>query len=194
MPRTFEPLVAPHGSGGLARLVAALTLIGAVGAAAPAHAQVEHGQPARAGDRVATYSRVSLEPVRPSELLGGETGLALSMGRWRVVGPAVQGLLRSEVARRVPALWRLRLDSGQPAALDVTCTVIGADGRPGRLTSLDYPDAAIAVTARALPPSVVDRDDAGIIVEGSAELTLGLDATRVAGRYAGTLTVTVNQL
>jgi hypothetical protein len=190
----IRPFIARYGPGAPTRPFVALAALAALLVSPPLGAQVLHGQPARPGDPVAAFSRVTLEPLRAAEVFGTEASASFTMGPWHSGGVAAPTALRVDVARQIPAIWRMRLPDGQLAALDVSCTVTGADGRPGRLTSLDRPDAEIAVTARALPPSVVDRDDGGIMVEGGAELLLRIDAARVAGRYAGTLTVTVNQL
>jgi hypothetical protein len=123
---------------------------------------------------------------RSAVALGGWTGRADAFG---VEAP------RTRVVRRLPALWRLRLEPGQePGRLGVQYEILTPDGRPDRLATPGRDDSEVRVALRPIPPLVVSVDDQGTVVEGGVVLELDLDAVRAAGRYGGTLQVTLNQL
>jgi hypothetical protein len=141
--------------------------------------------------------RVVLEAISASELTPGPgAGEVVDLGRWRgPEGGFELPPLQTEITRRIPALWRLRVDDSAPmATLDVRYEVVALNGRAGRLSHVDHPEAEIGARAEPLTPDVLGRDGGTVVLEGGMILILRLGETRYAGSYAGTVTVTVHQL
>lgn len=140
--------------------------------------------------------RLTLEAISGTELTGDLGSGLFDLGRWqgpdqRVELPAI----RTEVTRRVPSLWRLRVDGTvQPASLDVRYTLVALNGHLDHLSHVDRPTAEIGARIDPLRPSIVERGDHTALVEGGMVLTLTLDETRQAGTYAGSITVTIHHL
>jgi hypothetical protein len=89
----------------------------------------------------------------------------------------------------------MRLTEGQePHRLDVQYEISSHDGRPDRLVSADGEESEVRVELRPIPPLVVPDAGDGTVVEGGLVLYVDLESVRSAGRYTGTLTVTLNQL
>ena len=151
-------------------------------------------QPAETGALVIA-PQVRLEAVTVDELSYGRGTGPIDLGRWRGPGSTVDlPPIRLEVRRQVPTLWRLRLaDQTGLADLDVRVELVAINGHRDRLSHLERPRAEIAANVEPLAPVVVDRDATSVVIEGGLDLTLGLDETRFAGNYAGTLTVTINR-
>ena len=89
----------------------------------------------------------------------------------------------------------MRLAEGQELhRLDVQYEISSHDGRPDRLVSAENEESEVRVELRPIPPLVVPDAGAGPLVEGGLVLYVDLESVRSAGRYTGTLTVTLNQL
>lgn len=146
---------------------------------------------------LSTVRQISLETISAAEL-APETGGAgsVDLGRW--YGPESRfGLppLPTEVTRRIPTLWRLRVDeTAGPAALDVRYEIIARNGRSESLSHVDHPEAEIGVRVEPLTPEIIGRDGETAVLEGGMILRLLIGETRYAGSYAGTVTVTLHQL
>jgi hypothetical protein len=140
-------------------------------------------------------SRISLPRVTPAELLPAGRN-AVSLGRWSGRAADFDGDgVRTRIVRRLPTVWRMRLAEGQePHRLDVQYEISSLDGRPDRLVSADGGASEVRVELRPIPPLVVPDAGEGTVVEGGLVLYVDLESVRSAGRYTGTLTVTLNQL
>ena len=121
---------------------------------------------------------------------------AISLGRYSGSARAFESSgVTTQIVRRLPAVWRLRLPDGQfPDQLDVQYEITGPDGRSGRLVSDGGTQSEVRVQLRAIPPAIVSQGLDGAVVEGGLVLYMDLESVRAAGRYSGTLTVTLNQL
>lgn len=139
--------------------------------------------------------RISLAKVAASEMLSA-SGRAVSLGSWNARNAALpSGAVRTRIVRRLPAFWRMRLpDDLTVGQIDVRYELTAPDGRVGCLVAADGPQSEVRAELRALAPVVVSRDADGTIVEGGLTLYLDLESVRTAGRYTGTLTVTLNHL
>ena len=139
--------------------------------------------------------RISLAKVAASEMLSA-SGRAVSLGSWNARNAALpSGAVRTRIVRRLPAFWRMRLpDDLTVGQIDVRYELTAPDGRVGRLVAADGQQSEVRAELRALAPVVVSRDADGAIVEGGLTLYLDLESVRTAGRYTGTLTVTLNHL
>jgi hypothetical protein len=137
--------------------------------------------------------RIRLEPVSIRELL--PTAQAISAGHWSGSASSLtQSLAAPRLVRRVPSMWRIRLPESQAAQpFDVQYSIEGADGTPGRLTSESSVHSSIAVQLRPIPPLTTRGSDDSETAEGGVVLYLDLEDVRSAGRYRGTMTVTVHQ-
>ncbi|MDX1388367.1 MAG: hypothetical protein R3344_04210 [Acidobacteriota bacterium] len=139
-------------------------------------------------------STVRLDPVEPSEMLADGVSLSISEGRYRPGGFGPDGpAFDAQIVRRLPAIWWMRLrDPSELDSLGVRLDLTSVDGSRDRLGhSLEH-ESEIRVTVRPLDP-VVSRDDVdSVVIEGGALLILDLSEVRSAGRYTGTLTVTVD--
>jgi hypothetical protein len=140
-------------------------------------------------------SRISLPRVTLAELLPAGRN-AISLGRWSGRGSTIDSAgVRTRIVRRLPTVWRMRLAEGQELhRLDVQYEISSLDGRPDRLVSADGEESEVRVELRPIPPLVVPDAGAGPVVEGGLVLYVDLESVRSAGRYTGTLTVTLNQL
>jgi hypothetical protein len=139
--------------------------------------------------------RISLLPVGPAELVpDGQRSVAL--GTWRGGFDSFEGAgAATSISRRVPTVWRMRLADAQDLGrVDVQYEVTDTKGRPGRLASAGATGSEVRVELRPIPPLVVSDDADGIVIEGGLVLHVDLESVRSAGRYEGTLTVTLNQL
>lgn len=138
--------------------------------------------------------RVLLDPVTARELTGCDRNQALAARDFRLGGGAFNAIdLRRTVLRSVADLWRLRLPpEARLFALDVTYELVGADGRASRLSSLGKDKSEIEVVIDEIPPRVIGRDAASVVIEGGMIMRLQLEGARSAGTYSGTLTVVVN--
>ena len=140
--------------------------------------------------------RVSLAKVAASEILPASSR-AISMGTWNAAGNASMGSgpLRTRIVCQLPVLWRMRLPEGLTVdQIDVRYEVTAPDGRLDRLVAVDGRQSEVRTELYAVGPFVVSRDSDGAIVEGGLTLYLDFASVCMAGRYTGTLTVTLNHL
>ena len=139
--------------------------------------------------------RTSLAKVAASEILPASSH-AISMGAWSAGTASMgSGAFQTRIVRQLPVLWRMRLPDGLTVGqIDVRYEVTAPDGRLGRLVAVDGPQSEVRTELHAVGPFVVSRDADGAIVEGGLTLYLDLESVRTAGRYTGTLTVTLNHL
>jgi len=138
---------------------------------------------------------LNLQPVGPRELgHDGRTGAA-SAGSWspgRLASVMDSGPER--LTRRIPNAWTLRLPpDATPGSFDVRIEVEAPDGTRGCLVNADRPSSRLLVSARPLPPIVIDRDAEGVTWSGAAILQLDLREATTAGAHRGRLVVTIEQ-
>ena len=99
------------------------------------------------------------------------------------------------VRREIDSLWRLKTRGSDPLAFTrVDYDVIGANGERGVLSHVANERSVIAVRVVELPARVTDRPGGALTVEGGVMLEMDLRQASEAGRYGGTLRVTVVQL
>jgi hypothetical protein len=164
-----------------------------VGLAQSPHVDLSDG-PGRPGE-LRIESRISLEGVSLRELLPAGRR-ANSLGKWNGGFASFDHAeIRTQIVRRLPTVWRLRLAEDQDLyRLDVQYEIGTRDGRPGRLASTDMEGSEVKVELRPIPPLVVSDTGDGQVVEGGVVLHLDLESVRSAGQYTGTLTITLNQI
>jgi hypothetical protein len=138
--------------------------------------------------------RLTLERISTAELTGHGEGRALalassSFGGWGLdVSPWI-----IEVERDLSSIWRMRLDqSGAASAMDVSYQMVAGNGREGALSHVSRPESEIRVSIEPGLPEIRDDGPESPMVEGGAVLRLRIEDAHVAGRYSGTLIVTVN--
>ena len=177
-------------SGRLLFCVCALLLIGGTPSAQTPFMELSDQAPAGV---MVIEPRLRLEPVSIRELVPASQ--AISAGRWNGHASGfTQSFNTPRLVRRVPTMWRMRLTDEQALQpFDVQYTIEGTDGTRGKLTSEDSTDSTIGVELRAIPPLTTRGADDSETAEGGVVLYLDLDDVRSAGRYRGTLTVTVHQ-
>ena len=137
---------------------------------------------------------VRLEPVEPSEMLADGDSFSIAEGRYPAGGFSAAGpAFDARVVRRLPSIWWMRLrDPDELDNLGVRLDLTAIDGTRDRLGHSGTNDSQIRVLIQPIDP-VVTRDDVdSVVVEGGAYLILDLSEVRSAGRYSGTLTVTVD--
>ena len=101
--------------------------------------------------------------------------------------------VETEIVRSVGSVWRMRLpDEPSLHTLDVRYEVVGNDGRHHVLTAENDIESTIGVRVQPVPPAVVRSDLESTIIEGGLILYLDLAGVRTAGRYSGTITVTLD--
>lgn len=170
--------------------------LGASGAWASDFESASRLRSPRGDAAVFTMARsLSLQSVGPRELgLDGRSSAA-SAGRWsheRLASVMDSGPER--LTRRIPNAWTLRLPPDvRPGSFDVRLEVEAPDGTRGCLVSTDQPGSRLHVSARPLPPVVIDRDAEGITWSGAAILQLDLREATTAGSHRGRLVVTIEQ-
>jgi hypothetical protein len=81
---------------------------------------------------------------------------------------------------------------GEAGAVDVGYELVGANGHEGALSHVSRPDSEIHVLIEPGLPELRDEGPEGPVLEGGAVLRLRIEGAHVAGRYSGTLIVTVN--
>jgi len=135
-----------------------------------------------------------LQPVSPDELLVGGPTAAVSAGRWTPGGLTTRlQPIEAHIVRNLPSVWRMRVrDMEAVDGLDVRYEIADASGRPGVLSAEDGSGSEIRIHVDSLAPTVVLQDASGTVLEGALILRLDVENARTAGRYTGTLTVTVD--
>jgi hypothetical protein len=168
-------------------------VVASAGFAQSPHMDLADG-PGRPGE-LRVEPRIRLDGVTLGELLPAGRH-ATSLGKWNGgFANFDRAEIRTQIVRRVPTVWRLRLAEDQDLhRLDVQYEIGTLDGRPGRLASTDGDDSEVRVGLRPIPPLVVSDAGDGPVIEGGVVLHLDLDSVRSAGQYTGTLTITLNQL
>ncbi len=147
-------------------------------------------RPGRAGTRVslATLPRVELPAVSSAELVRGSTMQALPIASEQEIAGVVVEML----TRKIPAMWEMSVPAGTSVdRLEVVYDLISASGRRQRLSAGAADGEGFAVRIRPLPSIVVSQDEHRAIVRGGALLELDVSLVRRAGRYSGSLQVTV---
>ncbi len=168
----------------------ALCLMTAVGLSGARDRERLPRRPDRAGTRIAlaTLPRVELRAVSSVELVRGAAMQALSIGSEQEIG----GIAVETLIREIPAMWEMSVPSGTPIErLEVVYDLISASGRRQRLSAGSADGEGFAVRVRPLPSIVVSEDEHRAIVQGGALLELDVGLVRRAGRYSGSLQVTV---
>lgn len=187
---------------GIVAAVCALVLLTAPGAAlagdppkvTPRLTDRPGSPPPSPGPDLRIEPRLSLERISTAELTGYGRGKALalgssSFGRWGLdVSPWI-----IEIERELPSIWSLRLDpKDAPGAVDVSYELVAGNGHEGALSHRERPDSEIQVLIEPGIPEIRDEGPGEAVLEGGAVLRLRIEGAHVAGRYSGTLIVTVN--
>lgn len=120
------------------------------------------------------------------------SGLSFDLGSYGVAGASRPQALRARVVRRVDKLWRVALEGSrkEPDAHEVRVELIAPDGTVGALGVAGEPAAKIAIRAVPLNPVRIEEGGAAFL-QGGVELELDLATARQAGRYEGSISVTV---
>ena len=163
------------------------------GAASPPSVQLI--VPEQIGETVLA-TRVELPPIRAFELgLAGPAQAQPVLGGGHSMNRAVAELpsLTLTVERELPGLWRLRVPAGMRlGATLVSYQIVAGSGAAGRLSNVELPEEGIPVRVVGSGPLVVESDEESAVLEGGATLHLDLSEVRHAGRYVGTIQVTMN--
>lgn len=166
--------------------VAALLVVAAASAAA--------GSPTvRRATAHVTGGSIHLSPVHSFEITGTPAQPGIEV-QGRPTGQ-LPVMLRSWIVRRdLPELWSTSLDAGESAAdLDVSLQIIGEDGRVGVLSQGEQASGEVRARAIPLPPQESLERDGSHRVSGGGVLVLDLADVRRAGRYRGTLVITIDR-
>ena len=133
--------------------------------------------------------------VRLAELMSDQSE-TVPHGRWTGSASVFDAEApRTQIVRRLPSLWRMRLARGDQAdRLDVQYEVTDQTGRRDCLAASAAPESEVRVELRPIPPLIVSENADGVLLEGGLVLYIDLSSIRSAGVYSGTLTVTLNQL
>ena len=103
--------------------------------------------------------------------------------------------LDTRVTRGIASLWQYLLpEGGDPNSLDIALGMVAANGEADRLSLANGNPGWIAIKLEPTRPTLVSKTKRGLLLEGGALLELDLANARQAGRYVGTLIVTIHQL
>lgn len=120
------------------------------------------------------------------------SGLSSDLGTYGAAGGKRPPAFRARAVRRVEKLWRVAVDGSTkvPGSYEVRVELIAPDGTVG---ALGIPgDPASKLAARIVPLQPVRIEEGGAtFLQGGAELELDLAAAERAGRYEGSLSVTL---
>lgn len=143
---------------------------------------------------------VELESIGGRDLLGAgnaptnglASGLSFDLGSYSATGANRPQALRARVVRRVEKLWRVAVESSMkaPESYEVRVELIAPDGTVGALGITGHPAAKLAARVVPLLPVRVEEGGAAFL-QGGVELELDLAAAAQAGRYEGSLSVTL---
>jgi hypothetical protein len=163
------------------------------------------GEPA-APPRPAVVFQIELPPLVELDSIGGRdllaagnaatiglgSGLSFDLGGYTSAGGNRPPAFRARAVRRVEKLWRVAVESSTlaPQSYEVRVDVIAPDGTSG---ALGIPgDPASKLAARIVPLHPVRIEEGGAtFLQGGVELELDLAAAERAGRYEGSLSVTL---
>ena len=141
------------------------------------------------------FPAVTLDPISAEELSWERGAATVDLDSWRGLRALEVPPLRTELTRRLPSLWRLRIDDrARPESLEVSYEVVAANGRSDRLSHVERPESEIGAVAEPLWPVVIDRDADTAVLEGGLVLRLSIDEIRYSGTYSGTITVSLHHL
>lgn len=138
-------------------------------------------------------SAISLPPIHSFEIARGAGEQAVAVpGRagTQPAGPDLAWVVR----REIPRLWSTTLnDREELTDLRVSIEVVSADGRRGAVSH----EESGAVAARVAATPTVGREALASggtrVVEGGGVLEFDLREVRLAGRYRGTLVITIER-
>ncbi len=179
-----RPALVPAAAAAFLVVASTVVVSGARAADPPRRGSVRH-QP--------VASTISLPPIHSFEIAHGASEQAVAIpgrGAPPPLGPDLAWVVR----REIPRLWSTTMgDREDLADLRVSIEVVSADGRPGAVSHED----SGAVTARAAATPTVGREALATggtrIVEGGGVLEFDLREVRRAGRYRGTLVITIER-
>jgi len=142
--------------------------------------------------------RITLAPLKPSELLGGSSArigtrsvLATVVGRsLQANGSLDTPPLAAYITRELPAVWRYapqaqRHGTGAP---QVRVEVRSLHGRAGELSLREQPGISIPVSVRA-SQTLLRGADGTPWYEGSVRLEIPVAAMLAAGTYSGRIEI-----
>ena len=153
-----------------------------------------------AGFQIELPRLVELDSIGGRDLLatgnattnGTLSGLSFDLGSYGAAGANRSQALRARVVRRVEQLWRVPLGgpAKAPDSYEVRIELIAPDGTVGALGVAGDPAAKVATRAVPLHPVRIEEGGAAFL-QGGVELELDLATARQAGRYEGSISVTV---
>jgi hypothetical protein len=163
------------------------------------------GEPV-APSRPAVAIQIELPPLVELDSIGGRdllaagnvatsgpgSGLSFDLGGYTSAGGNRPPAFRARVVRRVEKLWRVAVEGSTtaPESYEVRVDVIAPDGTAGVLGIPGDPASRLA--ARIVPLHPVRIEEGGAtFLQGGVELELDLAAADRAGRYEGSLSVTL---
>ncbi len=124
--------------------------------------------------------------------IGPVSGLSFDLGAYTSAGGNRPPAFRARAVRRVEKLWRVAIESSPkaPESYEVRVEVIAPDGTIGALGIPGEPASKLAVRIVPLHPIQIEEGGATFL-QGGVELELDLAAAERAGRYEGSLSVTL---
>lgn len=136
---------------------------------------------------------VHLPPVHSFEIARGASEQAVAIPG-RAPGPPAGPDLSWVVQRQLPRLWSTTLsDRENLADLRVSIEVVSPDGRRGAISHEDSGTVAARVAATPTVAREALATGGTRIVEGGGVLEFDLREVRRAGRYRGTLVITIER-
>lgn len=143
---------------------------------------------------------VELDPIGGRDLLaagnaatnGLVSGLSFDLGSYDSAGGNRPQALRARVIRRVEKVWRVAVARSTKTldSYEVRVELIAPDGTVGALGVAGDPSAKLAARIVPLHPARIEEGGTAFL-QGGVELELDLAAAERAGRYEGSLSVTI---
>ena len=120
---------------------------------------------------------------------------AVGLGSWTGGGNTIGELPGASaiIQRTIPDAWQLAVEAGDLTRhYDVDFVLHDAYGRAGRLSLGEDRSSTLGVTLESHTPVVVASEGDFEVLQGGITFYLDLSRVRHAGRYQGSLTVTLN--
>ncbi|HBB30308.1 MAG TPA: hypothetical protein DDZ80_24470 [Cyanobacteria bacterium UBA8803] len=139
--------------------------------------------------RISIEPQVTVPAISAAEILSGSNSQTVATAE-ELTGLPLP--FNPQITRDLPGLWRMQIPTSEsPDSLHITYDLQGANGNFSKLSSIDNSSSEITVNLQSLPLTVVSQDPDTALVEGGVRLVLDPTFARVAGKYKGTLTITV---
>ncbi len=150
--------------------------------------------PAARVGRLHVVHKVKLQKIASAEIAPAGSAISLGTYRGRGGGMSSPPPVATVIVREKPRVWWMVLPKGaDPAAISVDMSITAPDGTPGCLQAADGARSYIRALVFPTPVEVVFRRHR-TRVQGGAAFELHVEDAWEAGKYVGTLAVTVNQL